>query len=266
LTRLRERLALREERGFTLIELVVAMPIMLIVMGGLVIMLTTISNKSSQQQEITTLQVEARNALGIMANELRGGFTGDGSSVIAFAGPSTLTFYSPDEYPTSATTGSSFHLREISYQVTTAGLLQRQSMTTTNTFPTASCLTCGGTSQWAWPGTGMSPWITVVGLSGKVINAGNNCVPQTPTAVPGVFCYYDGSDVTNTINNPQSGTGWSGTTGTYPWKPQTFTGSPSQVAAPAGILTVIITLELSSGGSQPVKFVVSDMVTIRGTS
>jgi len=264
LTRLRKRLALRDERGFTLIELVVAMPIMLIVMGGLVVMLTTISNKSSQQQEVTTLQVEARNALNIMDNEVRGAFTGDGSSAITFAGPTQLTFYSPDQYQTVAATGNSFHLRQISYQVTTAGLLQRQSMTTTNTFPTASCLTCGGTSQWAWGA--MSPWITVVGLSGKVINANNACVPASPTAVPGVFCYYDGSDVTNTINNPQSGTGWSGTGGTYPWKPQTFTGSPSQVAAPAGILTVIITLELSSGGSQPVKFVVSDMVTIRGTS
>jgi len=266
LTRLRKRLALRDERGFTLIELVVAMPIMLIVMGGLVVMLTTISNKSSQQQEITSLQVEARNALGVMENELRGAFTGDGSSVIVFAGPSSLTFYSPDQYQINTSTGNSFHLREISYQVTSAGLLQRQSMTSTNTFPTASCLTCGGTSQWAWPGGGMSSWTTVVGLSGKVINAGNSCVPASPTAVPGVFCYYANDDVTNTINNPQSGTGWSGTGGTYPWKPQSFTGNPSQVAAPGGILTVIVTLELSSGGSQPVKFVVSDMVTIRGTS
>ncbi len=257
------RAHLRGERGFTLIELVVAMPIMLVVMGGLTLMLTTLSGKSSQQQETLILQTEARSALNRMEMELRGAFTGDGSPQIAAAGPSSITFYSPDEYTTTVagSVQSSFHLRKISYQVTSTGLLQRQFMTSTNTYPTASCLTCGGTSQWAWPGTGMSAWATVVGSAGAIVNAGNSCKPANARAVPGVFCFYDNTDVLNTIQNPQTPTGWSDN-----WLPQSFTGNPLAISDTDGVGTVVVTLELSSGGSQAVKFLVSDVMTIRGTS
>jgi prepilin-type N-terminal cleavage/methylation domain-containing protein len=254
---------LRGERGFTLIELVVAMPIMLIVMGGLTLMLTTLSGKSSQQQEQLILQTEARSALSRMEMELRGAFTGDGSPQIVAAGPNSITFYSPDEYTTtvSGSVQSSFHLREISYEVTSTGLLQRQFITSTNTYPTASCLTCGGTSQWAWPGGGMSAWSTVVGSAGAIVNAGNSCHPATASSVPGVFCYYQNTDVLNTIQNPQTPTGW-----VYNWLPQSFTGSPLAIANTDSLSSVVVTLELSNGGSQPVKFLVSDVMTIRGTS
>ena len=48
---------LRDHRGFTLVELVVAMPIMLVVMGGLVLLLTTVMHWGSQDAaEQTTLQ------------------------------------------------------------------------------------------------------------------------------------------------------------------------------------------------------------------
>jgi prepilin-type N-terminal cleavage/methylation domain-containing protein len=254
---------IRSERGFTLVELVVAMPIMLIVMGGLTLMLTTLSSKSSQQQETTILQTEARSALDRMEMEIRGAFTGDGSPQIVSAGPNSITFYSPDQYATTVvgSTQSSFHLREISYQVTSTGLLQRQFMTSTNTFPTASCLTCGGTSQWTWPGGGMSAWTTVVGSSGAIINASNTCKPATATAVPGVFCYYQNTDLLNTLQNPQTTGAWADN-----WLPQTFTGSPLLVTNTAALSSVVVTLELSSGGSQPVKFLVSDAMTMRGTS
>jgi len=257
------RRAPREERGFTLVELVVAMPLMLVIMGGLVIMLTTLTHSSSQVQEETTLQTEARFALNQMETEIRGAFTGDGSPQIVTATPTSITFYSPDQYTTTVngSTQSSFHLRKISYQVTSNGLLQRQFMTSTNTYPTASCLTCGGTSQWAWPGGGMSSWATVVGSTDAIVNANNSCKPANAEAVPGVFCFYDGTDVLNTVQNPQTATGW-----TDNWLPQSFTGSPPAVSNTGAISSVVVTLDLSSGGSQPVEFLVSDTMTIRGTS
>ncbi|MFI5052934.1 MAG: type II secretion system protein J [Acidimicrobiia bacterium] len=254
---------LRTERGFTLIELVVAMPIMLIVMGGLVLMLTTLSGQSSKLQEQTILQTEARAALNRMEMEIRGAFTGDGSPQIVAAGPNSITFYSPDQYATTVagSTQSSFHLQKISYQVTSTGLLQRQYMASTNTFPSASCLTCGGTTQWAWPGGGMSAWSTVAGSTGAVVNANNSCKPANSHTVPGVFCYYQNNDVMNTVQNPQTPTGW-----TDNWLPQAFTGSPLAIANTSALNTVVVTLDLSSGGSQPIEFVVSDAMTIRGTS
>lgn len=255
---------LRDERGFTLVELAVAMPIMLIVMGGLVLMLTTLSHWSSQSQEETALQSEARSALTTMEMEIRGAFTGgDGSSQIAAASATSITFYTPDEYATTVvgSVQSSFHLREISYQVSN-GLLQRQFRTSTNTYPTATCLTCGGTSQWTWGA--WSPWVTVVGATqGTILNAGNSCKPANASTPPGVFCFYRNTDILNpTVNNPQTTSGWSVSDGAKgPWNPQAF-----PISDTTNISSVIVTLLLSSGGSQPVKFTVSETMTIRGES
>jgi len=238
------------------------MPIMLIVMGGLVIMLTTLSHFGSQSQEETALQSEARSALTTMEMEIRGAFTGgDGSPPIAAATATSITFYTPDEYATTVvgSTESSFHLREISYQVSN-GLLQRQFRTSTNQYPTATCLTCGGSAQWTWGA--WSPWVTVVGsVQGAILNGANSCKPPNASTPPGVFCFYLNTDILNpTVLNPQTTTGWS-VTGTYPWKPQAF-----PIADTSGLSSVIVTLQLSSGGSQPVKFTVSDTMTIRGES
>ena len=252
---------LRDERGFTLVELAVAMPIMLIVMGGLVIMLTTLTHSSSQSQEETALQSEARSALTTMEMELRGAFTGgDGSPVIAAATATSITFYSPDETAADPNTAVSFHLREISYQVSN-GLLQRQFRTSTNQYPNASCLSCGGSTQWTWGA--WSPWVTVVGATqGTILNVANSCKPSKASIPAGVFCFYDGTDILNpTLLNPQTTVGWSASNGTYPWKPQTF-----PISDTSGITSVIVTLQLSSGGSQPVNFTVSDTMTIRGAS
>ena len=66
------------ESGFTLVELMVAMPLMLLVMGGLTIMLTTLNHWGSHTQEETTLQSEARASLNQLEYNIRGAFVGDG--------------------------------------------------------------------------------------------------------------------------------------------------------------------------------------------
>lgn len=221
--------ARREDSGFTLIELVVAMPIMLIVVGGMTLILTTLMKYNGQNQEKLTLQTEARSAINRMATEIRGVFYGDGvTSPISAATATSITFTTPDEYAATVSAGTlaSFHLRQVSYQVSNK-LLQRQYRTTGNTYPSAP----------PWTGwSTMSAWTTVVGSSGSVTNTD-------------VFSYYD-------QNNCQS------TTPTA----MTF---PIAAANLDSIACVNVKLTLSTvggSGSQPDSFTVSDLITIRGTT
>lgn len=176
---------LRSERGVSLIELLVAMPIMLVVMGGLVLMLTHVMHWSSQTQEETTLQAEARGALDRLEAEIRGTFVGDGTNPVITATSTTITFDTPDTYTTtiSGSTESSFHLLQVSYRIS-GGDLQRQYMSTTNTYP--------GGPPWTWSNT-WSPWSTEVGSVNSITNtdvfsyytaAGVQASPQTPLTFP----------------------------------------------------------------------------------
>jgi prepilin-type N-terminal cleavage/methylation domain-containing protein len=156
------RSRLRGERGFTLIELVVAMPIMLVVMGGLVLLLTTVTHFGGQTQEETTLQTEARAGINRLETEIRGAFIGQAGSVPFSAATATsMTFDTPDEAAANLATGASFHLLQVSYRISN-GTLQRQFAATSNTYP--GSLTGG----WTWGAVG--GWSTVVGSSSSITN------------------------------------------------------------------------------------------------
>jgi prepilin-type N-terminal cleavage/methylation domain-containing protein len=222
----RRRSQLRDERGFTLIELAVAMPIMLIVMGGLTLMLTTITHWSSQTQEGTILQTESRSAMNTLATSIRGAFYGDGiTPEISSATATSITFTTPDEYETTvvANSESAFHLLTVSYQVT-GGMLQRQFKTSSNTFPTAPT-----TQAWNFPG-GMSAWQTVLGQQNSITNTD-------------VFTYYTATGMQTTPPTPL----------TFP------------IASTVGIKAVGIKLKLSTQGSQPDTFTFTDIVSMRQT-
>jgi len=216
------RRTLGRESGFTLIELMVAMPLMLIVIGGLTLMLTTVTHWSSHTQEETALQSEARAAVSVLANDLRGAFTGDGTNSITAATASSMTYTTPDGYPTTiaGAVESSFHLQQVSYQVT-GGTLQRQFRTTTNTYLTTSAV------SWVWGS--WSPWVTVLGQANSITN---------PTAV---FTYYT-----------QAGAQAS---------PPTALAFP--ITDTGNVRAVGINFTLSTGGSQPQRFAVSDLVALR---
>ena len=157
------RSRLHGERGFTLVELVVAMPIMLIVMGGLVLLLTTVTHWGAQTQEETTLQTEARAAMNRLETEIRGAFIGQANSVPFSAATATsMTFDTPDEAAVNPTTGESFHLLQVSYRVS-GGTLQRQFKATSNTYPSST-----GPGGWTWGS--LSSWATVVGSSSSITN------------------------------------------------------------------------------------------------
>jgi prepilin-type N-terminal cleavage/methylation domain-containing protein len=212
--------SLKRENGFTLVELMVAMPLMLLVMGGLTIMLTTLTHWSSHTQEETSLQTESRAALNTLEYQLRGAFIGDGTTPITAATATSITFTTPDQYPATVagTTLSSFHLLQVSYQVT-GGMLQRQSKTSSNTYPTAP--------PWTFPNP-MSSWLGVIAQANSITNTD-------------VFTYY-------TQAGAQA----------VPPTPLTF-----PIADPSGVRAVGIKLTLSTGGSQPQRFTVKDIVALR---
>jgi Tfp pilus assembly protein PilV len=214
---------LRREDGFSLFELLVAMPLMLIVIGGLTLMLTTITHWSSHTQAEASLQTESRSAVSVLEDDIRGAFIGDGSSPIISATATSITFYTPDQYPTTVagSVESSFHLMKTTYQVT-GGTLQRQFQTSTNTYPTAPAV--------AWAFGAMSPWNTLIGGSGAGSITNTN-----------VFTYYTQAGVQ-----------------TVPPTPLTF-----PIADPSGVRAVGIKLTMSTGGSQPQSFTVNDMVALR---
>jgi prepilin-type N-terminal cleavage/methylation domain-containing protein len=217
---------IRDERGFSLVELAVAMPIMLIVMTGLLLLLSTITHWSSQTQDVTILQTESRSAMNTMAANIRGAFYGDGvTPEISSATATSITFTTPDEYGTTvvANSESAFHLLTVSYQVT-GGMLQRQYKTSTNTFPTAPT-----TQAWNFPAS-MGSWQTVVGQQGSITNTD-------------VFSYYTAAGMQTTPPTPL----------TFP------------IASTVGIKAVGVKLKLATVGSQPDTFTVTDIVSMRQT-
>jgi type II secretory pathway component PulJ len=224
---------LRGEDGFTLIELVIAMPIMLIVVGGMTLMLTTLTHFGSRNQEELTLQTEARSALNRMETEIRGAFYGDGATAaISSATATGITFYTPDEYASTVagSTLSTFHLRQVSYRVQN-GLLQRQYQTSTNTYPTAP--------PWSFPGT-MSGWQTVVGSSGSITNTD-------------VFSYWDQCNC-------------QGSPCTTPSTPHalTFPISSSDLTSIACVVVKLTLSTIGGSGAQPEHFTVTDTIAVRG--
>lgn len=139
MTAARLRRRLRDESGLTLMELVVVMPMLTVLLGGLVFMLTTTMHQNARTQEQSTLQTEARAALGTLVADLRQAYLGTGSA-ISSASQTSITFYSPDRQP-------SFHLRKISYQLS-GGTLERSLATSTNVYPTGPPWTFGAAGPW----------------------------------------------------------------------------------------------------------------------
>jgi type II secretory pathway pseudopilin PulG len=176
------RRLVRNERGFTLTELLVVLPMLVVLLGGFVVTMTTLMRVSDRTQEAATLQTEARAAITSLAADVRGAFVGDGSSPVVSADGTSITFYSPDRSPTtvSGSTATSFHLRRISYRIA-GGELQRQVTTSINTFP--------GAPPWTWP-TATGPWVDVLGsvADGSGFSyytaAGAQAAPPTPLPLP----------------------------------------------------------------------------------
>jgi prepilin-type N-terminal cleavage/methylation domain-containing protein len=135
---------IRDERGFTVPELLVTMSLLAIVLGAFGTMLITSSKTSNRVEEQAALQGEVRASLDRLTTDFRQATTTGSAAPVEAVGPTSFTFDSPDR-------ATPFHLRRISYQLVN-GQLQRSTTTSTNTTGV----------PWAWPPTA-GAWITEVG-------------------------------------------------------------------------------------------------------
>jgi len=165
------RARLGREDGFTLIEMVSSLFGVVLLMAGFSLVYTTVIRQTTQVQESSLLQTEARSAIDRLVGELRQAYVGDGTVPITSMSATAITFTTPDRQ-------TPFHLLKVSYQLAGASF-QRAFATSTNTSSTGPPWTMGSTSSWA----------TVVG---SVQNATT------------VFTYFDSSGAATTDPNQVS--------------------------------------------------------------
>lgn len=210
---------LRGEHGLTMIEILIVMPMMLIVLGGVVDLSVRTSGWAGQKQAATAQQGDARAVIGTFVDDLRQAYLGNGFPIKSIS-PTAIDFYSPDRQ-------APFHLREIAYQLTgpaacqtsplAAGVsctLQRQTATSLTAF--------SDPVNWTWPTT-TPAWTTPLSMLVRTI-------PATP-----VFSYYDATGAL-------------------------YTGTD-----PTLVRRIVITLTVSTGGTQPTLATFTDSALLRET-
>jgi prepilin-type N-terminal cleavage/methylation domain-containing protein len=133
----------RREDGLTLVELLVALPLLGILLMAMTLALTTTTHWGNQVQEDSVIQTESRSVIDGIAKDLRQAHIGNFTAPIESLSPTTITFDSPDRT-------TPFHLRRISYRLLN-GQLDRQSSTSTNTV-----------APWTFPAT-PGPWSKQLG-------------------------------------------------------------------------------------------------------
>jgi prepilin-type N-terminal cleavage/methylation domain-containing protein len=174
----RARRGLGTQDGFTAIEMLISMMLMGFVFAAFSLVISSTLTHSAQITSESVIQTQARAAVAQLSRDLRQAFppsTTATSPFVTTAGvmsPTSITFYSPDE-TYSGGSPATFHLREISYQLT-GGQLQRRFAVATNT----------NGPPWTMPA--FSAWVTQ--LSG-IVNTD-------------IFTYYDGSNPPVTTTDP----------------------------------------------------------------
>jgi prepilin-type N-terminal cleavage/methylation domain-containing protein len=113
------------DRGFTLVELLVAMAILGIMIAAAMPLLSTAVRRSSDVDQRVQIQAEVRTAVEQLERDLRQAYSGTATAPVEAVSAGSITFLSPDR-------NSPFHLRRVSYRVT-GGLLERASAVSTDT-------------------------------------------------------------------------------------------------------------------------------------
>jgi prepilin-type N-terminal cleavage/methylation domain-containing protein len=163
---------MRDERGFTVPELLVTIVLLAIVLTAFGQVLITSSKTSNRVQEQAALQNDVRAVIDRLTSDFRQATTTNQTfSPVSAASATTLTFDTPDR-------GTPYHLRRISYRLV-GGTLERSATVSTDTdgWP------------WVWPGT-TGPWVaqltSIANPSPFVFYDGNGAVTTNPTAVHSV--------------------------------------------------------------------------------
>jgi len=228
---------LRREDGFSLMELVVVLPMLTILLGGITFTMTTLMRWNSQTREQTTQQATVRATLTQIVKELRSSMpaVSGQAPIVANATATSIVFFVPDR--TTAATGITvpFRLSEVAYQFSN-GNLYRQAVTSTNTYTQVSATppvpwtsASGSFPLASWPVS--TNWVPVLGPA----TTSDGTVPSL--AASSGFTYYDdtGATITPPITNPLA------------------------------VRSVGVTIVASSGGTQSRTTTYNDIATIRET-
>jgi prepilin-type N-terminal cleavage/methylation domain-containing protein len=162
---------MRDERGFTIIELLATMAVMSIVLGVFGQMLVMTSKTSSRVEEQATLQNDVRAAVDRLTTDFRQATNANGTSAVESVSATTVTFDSPDRM-------TPFHLRRVSYRLAN-GRLERSITTSTDTdgWP------------WVWP-VSTPTWTSEIGsvtnLTPFMFYDADGAVTTDPAAVRSV--------------------------------------------------------------------------------
>lgn len=122
------RRLIRDEDGFTLIEMLSAMAVFSVVLASFAMVMSSSIRHSGEIEEQSNLQVEGRAAISTVTQDLRQVYDGDdnvATSPIQSMSGTQITFYSPDR-------AQPFHLRRVSYRLS-AGQFERAFATSTDT-------------------------------------------------------------------------------------------------------------------------------------
>jgi prepilin-type N-terminal cleavage/methylation domain-containing protein len=166
--------------GFTLIEMVIALAMLMIVMLGVYRALKTANTSSTALAEMTQQESDSRRAVDVLVSDLRMVWTGSATLTrfdAAFDGCS-VTFYAPTRDTTAK-------LRRIRYTVSGSDLLRSETVSTNTSAP------------WAWPGGATPVWSPAIRvLSGihNVPTTGAGCSAAYP-----VFTYRTKTDAAITV-------------------------------------------------------------------
>ncbi len=149
----------RDQGGFTLIEMLVAMVISLIVMGAAIAILTVILNDSRYDNFRTSAQADAQTMVDRLSRELRSASAPSAGSpgLLATATSYDIAFQTVNPAPGSAPSGNPSNQIWVRYCLDGSDTLWRQSTTpssTTSTLPDTSA--CPSTSS-AWVTAGSRP-------------------------------------------------------------------------------------------------------------
>lgn len=148
---MRARIDIRSERGVTIVEMVTAMTVFSFVIAVYASLFSTSISQSTQVEQQSTLQVEARSAITVLGQDFRQAYDGDANtttSPIESVSATQLTFLTPDR-------GQPFRMRRVSYRVS-GGKFERAMATSSDT------------DGYPWSIPALSSYRTLVGT---VVNA-----------------------------------------------------------------------------------------------